>query len=318
MPNTTVQILFSGLIGFSPNSASPPTELAVLIANGNNYAQMAHRSYLTVISDSKPEGDFDFLGDPVIGFPAVRTFIGGGYRIAVSPKSTEAFSYDRCRVAMPNTQSDGKEKICLISGKELVDAGGKARMEMIAGQDKSVSKELANWFSIDHGNFGPLAEQLYRDEANELGPLFRTFGRELSWSSGQDDKVISRFTPELLIWQFELPGTVDIVMTFRRFGEIADSGKIVLKPDANGYVRLLISNEPEPLEYCLESRRGERYSAGHLKHVMHRLTSGANTFKRPELLRAADRSVIDKFCIGLGKQAGRQPVICYGVELERP
>ncbi len=299
MADIVLKLLFSGLIAYSPSGAP---DLGVLVLNDMNSIHMPHRAFLAVRSgEIQPNSGFDFQEE---SGSVHRTFIGGGFDLSISPEPTSAFSYKACEELKIRSGSKINQEFCLISASEIWNKGDILDSKWITSGDAAFSKTLALRLILKTGSFKP----------HQIQGSVRPTGRQMAWVN-LANLLRVQYVPEIMEWSSGIISADAITLKFQPF----DGGsprEVVIKPDGDKPIEVMISNEPDPLDYCLVKNKATRYSASHLNGLA-KLSLEPSVFKVPELWRNEDRDAVDGFCASVGAAGGRQPIICYGVEMRR-
>ncbi len=309
MDGIVVKLLFSGLIAYS--ASGDGSNLVVMVPNEIGAPHMPHQAFLSVRSGGviEKKSDFRFELDPTeTTAPAFRTFVGGGYQLSISGLPGGGLEYERCRELRSSSrlQSEDKVNVCLLDAADLVDQGSVASLQALAGTGFKVANEIALRLELSSGRFGP------RDQC--CAGMFVT-AREVGWVTPAGANS-TQFVPEMLEWVTPAIAGKEIVLNFRPL----DGGParvVTVEPDGAKPIEILITNEPDPREFCSESSKTERYSATHLERLSLFSTKTPENFGVPELTDIADRMRVDAFCDALDHQGGREPVICYGQGMNR-
>jgi len=306
MADLTVQILFSGLIAFVPIDAQSKVA-TVLVLNDVSSYPMAHRAFLSVQSGKVDELNSPFLfgADPTdaVAFPkARRTFVGAGFVLSIKGLSAGNPEYYNFREMLPWHNDTSKKRISLLKANELRGGNYSPDSDLFDVFKLAAAKVLALRFSVNTGILQPY------DQISDGGVLN---GRKIKWEypAGNWNE---RYVPEMMEWKSPKIQEKFITLVLDPIGG-GPSREIKIQSDSGKSIRILISNEPEAAEFCASGIR--RYSVGHLARLAR--FSGGNEVKTavPELVEKADMLNIDDACRNNGV-GGRQPLICYGNEME--
>lgn len=297
MPSFTLQVLFSGLIAYSPNAQNPPTQATIMALNDINSRHMPHQTFLSVHKDQLISSDLPFEFDPTdpSGFRK-RTFVGGGYVLSIEGLPSGAFDYQECRDMPPRTGKPPVET-CLLKASQLRSTNLSPDNSALSGTDFKAAANVALRFAVDSGKLWPFE--------GEVEP----FAREVKWTFSGDQK---QFVPEQMEWISPTLNMANVTLVLTPMGGGLPR-KIVLELRAEPLISLMISNEPDARDFCAMGY--DRYFVTHL-NLLARFSGGSPTATvKPMLADETEIRAIDKACAGLGRAGGRSPIICYGNQM---
>lgn len=308
MPDSfTVQILFSGLVAFSPSVGD--TESTVLVLNDVNSAHMSHQTFLAVAEPATVRGtesDFRFETDPTISSgTTMRTFVGGGYDLTVEGVAPGSATYQGCRVMLPGHDKPATE-VCLLKAAALRASHHAPLNKYLTQSQASLARELALRF---HSNAGVLRP--YDDGAEGLS------ARELKWQFPLGTPR-SQYVPEQMEWVSPSLSGDTVTLWLTPFGG-GTPRKIVVERNGAATVTLSVHNIPRLRDFCAMGYG--RYTASHLERLARFSEDGLipeidlapSAAETPTLADLAEISRIDMACSeGHG---GGEPVICYGTQI---
>lgn len=305
MGELTLQLLFSGLIAFSPNADG--TQATVLVLNDINSHHMPHQAFLTVQSGAVDEADNDFLfvdAPTVSGRYFKRTFVGSGYELLIKgPPSGESLSYSDCR-NMPPRPLKEPVTVCLLKARDLWPNARQPDAGALLGTSARVAKDVALRFLAKIGKLRPYDQT--EDgffSARKVG-CFKPPGEQVHKE---------QYVPELMEWVLPNMAGSEATLVLRPLGGGSDR-EIRIKPDPDTHlVQVRISNDPDPLAFC-SMDPADRHKVAHLGRLA-RFTGGEEIDSAEPIFQdERDKAEIDRFCKTSKRQPeGVRPIVCYGV-----
>lgn len=305
MEKLVLHLLFSGLIAYSPSGDL--RSLSILVLNDINSGHMPHQAFLSVRSGKIVSTDFLFEPDPTVSSYAERTFIGGGYQMSIDASLLAPLSYKQCRDLLPKKDAVNLEKFCLINASDVLDDGFIVSASLLGGTGVDIANRLALRLELNSGEFRPYDQSGVDDLVT---------GRKMEWKMPDGSYKVS-FVPEQLEWISPEIGGKSIRLQFIPFGG-GQIRQVTIVPEDGKPIEVAISNEPNPLEYCLEDNKEDRYGSSHLGRFGRlSVLNEVQDSRMPKLSSQVDRDAIDNDCNSYGKTGGRLPIICYGAGMGR-
>lgn len=302
----TLQILFSGLIAYSP--APDQKSLTVLVLNDASSAHMPHEAFLSVRAGALKFNDPDFKPDPTYTLdPRERFSLRKGYILSIAPTATDTFDYKPCRDLLPRGGAISKVNACPLEAPNLLATGHAASTNVLSGTNSSLASTLALRVGLNTGTFRPF-EDSSQDFLN---------ARKVAWKSPLGVSH-EQYVPEVLEWVSPALTGDTVTLTLEPF-DGSGTKTVVLKSNGSPSIEVLIYNEPTAVAFCDIAHESSWHSVNHLGRFARLAGLPEQETQAPALSDSADQNEITKYCEAVNNsgEAGKKPAICYGLLMGR-